>query len=148
MTTTNTISKSSASKPPLIIDAGLHERLMELALRWMKQAPELAKQLLDEIERARVLPSDEMPADVVSIGSEVTYRDEDTGRVETICIVLPHDASIDQRRVSVLAPIGAALIGLSVGQRIEWQVAPQRVRRLEVLEVRQTAAPDESARHH
>ena len=141
MTTTNatTITNSTAArratKPPLIIDAGYYERLMALALRWMKQAPELARRLLDEVERARVLPSDKMPAGVVTIGSEVTYRDEDTGRAETIRITLPHDASIDDHRVSVLAPVGAALIGLSVGQRIDWEVAAGRVRRLTVLGV-------------
>jgi regulator of nucleoside diphosphate kinase len=54
-----------------------------------------------------------------------------------VWVVLPHDASIDERRVSVLAPIGAALIGLSVGQRIDWQIVDGRVRRLSVLEVSQ-----------
>jgi regulator of nucleoside diphosphate kinase len=146
--TTNKTTAGTTKKPPLIIDAGYHERLISLALRCMKQSPELAQQLLDEIERARVLPSREMPSDVVTIGSEVTYRDEDTGHTETIRIVLPQDASIDDRRVSVLAPIGAALIGLSVGQRIEWQVAPQRVRRLAVASVRQAAVPEPAARHH
>jgi regulator of nucleoside diphosphate kinase len=133
----NRITETRLAKPPLIIDAGHYERLIALAMRWMKQAPELAQQLLDEVERARVLPSEDMPADVVTIGSQVTFRDEGTGAVDTVQVVLPHDASIDERRVSVLAPIGAALIGLSVGQRIDWQVVDGRMRRLSVLEVSQ-----------
>lgn len=135
MTNTNTTAGRRSTRPPLIIEAGYHDRLMLLALRSMKQAPGLARQLLDEVERARVVPSHEMPSDVVRIGSEVTYRDEDTGQVDTVRVVLPQDASVDERRVSVLAPVGAALIGLSVGQRIEWDVAAGRVRRLTVLRV-------------
>jgi regulator of nucleoside diphosphate kinase len=136
-----------AANPPLIIDAGYHERLIALAMAWMKQAPELAQRLLDEVERARVVPSHAMPKNVVTIGSEVTYRDEDSGRTETAQIVLPQDANIAERRISVLAPVGAALIGLSVGQRIEWQVGGGRVRRLTVLEVAQHDGAA-TARHH
>lgn len=137
MKDTNRMTESRFVKPPLIIDAGHYERLIALAMRWMKQAPELAQQLLDEVERARVLPSADMPADVVTIGSQVTFRDEGTGAVEAVRVVLPHAASIDERRVSVLAPIGAALIGLSVGQRIDWQIVDGRMRSLSVLEVSQ-----------
>ena len=135
MTNIDSTTNRRAAKPPLIIEANYHERLIALAMRWMKQAPELARQLLDEVERARVVPSHAMPNNVVTIGSEVTYRDEDTRRIETAHIVLPHDASIADRRISVLAPIGAALIGLSVGQRIDWKVGSGRVRRLTVLGV-------------
>lgn len=141
MRDTNKLADASLTKPPLIIDAGHYERLIALALRWMKQAPELAQQLLDEVERARVLPSADMPADVVTIGSKVTFRDAATGADETVRIVLPQDASIDEGRVSVLAPIGAALIGLSVGQRIDWRLADGRVRRIEVREVDQAPKP-------
>ncbi len=131
----NTTTAGRSKKPPLIIDAGFHDRLMTLAMRSMKQAPELARQLLHEVVRARVLPAHEMPSDVVKIGSAVTYRDEDTGHTDTVSIVLPQDASVEERRVSVLAPVGAALIGLSVGQRIDWNVGAGRVRRLTVLGV-------------
>jgi regulator of nucleoside diphosphate kinase len=148
MTNTNRTTDRRSPKPPLIIDADYHDRLISLALRSMKQAPELAQRLLDEVERARVLPSHDMPADVVTIGSEVTYRDEDTGAADTVRIVLPHEASIEERRVSVLAPIGAALIGLSVGQRIDWQVADGRTRRLAVVGVSQPANEAEAAAHH
>jgi regulator of nucleoside diphosphate kinase len=148
MTNIDKMTDGRGAKPPLIIEAGYHERLIALAMRWMKQAPELAQQLLDEVERARVLPSHAMPKDVVTIGSEVTFRDEDTGDVETARIVLPQDASIDERRVSVLAPIGAALIGLSVGQRIDWKVGARRVRRLAVLGVSQAVDAATTARHH
>jgi regulator of nucleoside diphosphate kinase len=148
MTNPNRPTEHRAAKPPLIIDAGHYERLIALAMRWMKQAPELATQLLEEIERANVQPSEQMPADVVTIGSEVTFRDEDTGSAETVHVVLPEDANIDERRVSVLAPIGAALIGLSVGQEIGWKVADDRVRHLTVLTVRQASkTATDSASH-
>lgn len=147
MRNTNRPADAGLTKPPLIIDAGHYERLIALALRWMKQSPVLAQQLLDEVERARVLPSQDMPADVVTIGAEVTFRDAATGADETVRVVLPQDASIDDGRVSVLAPIGAALIGLSVGQRIDWRLADGRVRRIEVREVHQATKRADVATH-
>jgi regulator of nucleoside diphosphate kinase len=91
---------------------------------------------MQEVARATVLPSGEMPADVVNIGSEVTYRDETTGRTQTVTIVLPPEADIARHRVSVLTPIGAALIGLSTGAAIGWETRDGEERRLTVLEVR------------
>jgi regulator of nucleoside diphosphate kinase len=88
-----------------------------------------------------------MPADVVTIGAEVTFRDAVTGADETVRVVLPQDASIDDGRVSVLAPIGAALIGLSVGQRIDWRLADGRVRHIEVREVHQAPKRADIATH-
>jgi regulator of nucleoside diphosphate kinase len=76
-----------------------------------------------------------MPADVVNIGSEVSFRDEASGRVQRVTIVLPPDADIDRQRVSVLTPIGAALIGLARGASIGWETREGEERRLTVLEV-------------
>ena len=64
----------------------------------------------------------------------MTYR-ENTG-THTVRIVLPHQAGIDHGRDSVIAPVGTALLDLSVGQRITWKMPDGRARRLEVLEVR------------
>ncbi|HEU4619806.1 MAG TPA: nucleoside diphosphate kinase regulator [Gammaproteobacteria bacterium] len=135
------------AKPSLIIDEGHYERLVALATRAMREAPGLAANLLDEVERAELRPSRLMPPDVVTIGSMVTFRDEDDGREETVQLVLPPDADIDRRRVSVLTPVGAALLGLSVGQAIEWEVAPGRVRHIRVVGVVPPAKPVVGADH-
>jgi regulator of nucleoside diphosphate kinase len=77
-----------------------------------------------------------MPADVVNIGSEVLFRDEVTGREQRVTIVLPQHADIARQRISVLTPIGAALIGLARGASIGWETREGKPRRLTVLEVR------------
>lgn len=136
----NEIRETALARPALIIDADHYERLLGIAMRAMKQAPALAKQLLDEIERADLLPSAEVPTDVVGIGSEVTFRENSGGVVRTVHLVFPTDADIDKGCVSVLTPLGAALLGLSVGQDIAWEIGG-RVRRLTIVAVNQTRKP-------
>ncbi len=123
------------TKPPLIIDAAEYERLRTIAERALKQAPQLASNLLEEIDRADVRPSAEMPADVVRIGSFVTYEDA-AGRSQTVRLVAPERADIDRKWVSVLTPVGAALLGLSVGQRIDWPMVDGRIEHLTVVAVK------------
>lgn len=124
----------AATKPTLIIDAGQYERLLAIAERALKLVPDLASNLLEEIERADLRESAQMPADVVRIGSLVAYEDA-AGRSQTVRVVAPENADIDRKWVSVLTPIGAALLGLSVGQRIDWPMADGRAERLTVVSV-------------
>jgi regulator of nucleoside diphosphate kinase len=83
-----------------------------------------------------------VPDDVVTLGSEVTFRHGE--RAQTVRIVLPEEADIEQRRISVLTPVGAALLGLTVGQRIAWDMPNARAAILEVIAVQQ---PNRSAHH-
>ena len=122
-------------RPKLIIDDRAYPRLLALAERARERVPELAERLLEEIERADVRALAEMPADVVTLGSEVTFRRDD--RTEEVQIVTPEEADIDRRRISVLTPVGAALLGLRVGQRIAWDMPAKRSAVLEVVAVRQ-----------
>ena len=122
--------------PPIVLDAAYSEELERLAAAAMRGAAAgLGDRLMQEVARAEVRPSGEMPADVVNIGSEVSFRDEATGRVQRVTIVLPPEADIDRQRVSVLTPIGAALIGLARGASIGWETREGEERRLTVLEV-------------
>lgn len=132
----------SGPRPRLIIDERLYPRLLALAARARAQAPELADRLVEEIERADLRSPEKMPHDVVTLGSEVTYGQDD--RTETVRIVAPEDVDIDRRQISVLTPVGAALLGLSVGQQISWELPGKRVAVLRVIEVKQ---PGDAARH-
>ena len=76
-----------------------------------------------------------MPDDVVTMNSEVVYEDSATGNQRVVRLVYPKDANASAGRVSVLAPVGAALLGLHVGQEIEWAV-PGGIKRIRVAEVR------------
>ena len=135
-------SATPVARPKLVIDERAYPRLLALAERARAQTPDLAERLIEEIERADLRPSSEMPDDVVTLGSEVTFRQDD--RMQTVHIVAPEDADIERRRISVLTPVGAALLGLAVGQKISWEMPDKRGSVLEVVAVRQ---PHETAPH-
>jgi regulator of nucleoside diphosphate kinase len=132
-------SATPMARPKLIIDERAYPRLLALAERARAQAPELADRLIEEIERADLRPASEMPGDVVTLGSEVTFRQDE--RTQTVHIVAPDDADIERRRISVLTPVGAALLGLAVGQKISWEMPDKRASVLEVVAVRQPSEP-------
>ena len=122
--------------PPITLDAAWSDRLEELAAVAIRRGlGAVGDRLMAEVARANVLPSAEMPADVVNIGSAVRSRDETTGREQTVTLVLPTEVDIDRGRISVLTPIGAALIGLRSGASIGWETRDGEERRLTVLGV-------------
>lgn len=92
-----------------------------------------AEQLEGELQRAVIVK--EPPPDVVTMNSEVTYEDLSTGTRRTVRVVYPKDADASKGHISVLAPIGSALLGMRVGHEIEWQLPTGR-RRVRVLEIR------------
>lgn len=98
--------------------------------------------LLQELERAVVVAADALPRDVVTMHSKVLYVDETTGRRGYVRIVYPAEADARAGRVSVLAPVGAALLGLSVGQAIEWEFPDGGRRRLRVEDLVEGPAAD------
>jgi regulator of nucleoside diphosphate kinase len=93
--------------------------------------------LRGELDRAIVASSAAVPADVATMNSRVRYTDEREGVTRSIRLVYPPDADAAQGRVSVLAPVGVALLGLSEGQSIEWGFPDGSRRRLTLLEVEQ-----------
>jgi regulator of nucleoside diphosphate kinase len=131
-----------ASRPRLIIDERAYPRLLALAERARAKVPDLADRLIEEIERADLRAGGEMPADVVTLGSAVTFREGD--KTQTVRIVAPEDADIERRQISVLTPVGAALLGLAVGQKISWEMPDKRAAVLEVVAVQQ---PHEAPAH-
>lgn len=96
---------------------------------------ELAEMLEQELSRAEVMSPQEVPADVVTMNSTVVFEDEETGSRREVTLCYPQDARSDEGRISVLAPVGSALIGLSVGQSIQWPVPGGRTRTLRIVAV-------------
>ncbi|HMV55010.1 MAG TPA: nucleoside diphosphate kinase regulator [Rhodocyclaceae bacterium] len=88
-----------------------------------------------ELERAIVVPPETIPAQVVTMHSRVRYLDESSGERREIQVVYPEEADLAEGKVSVFAPVGAALLGLSVDQAIEWDFPGGGKRRLRVEEV-------------
>ena len=131
----------AAAKPPIVIDAAYYGRLQDIAVSGLERASDVAELLLQEVERADIRSSGEMPPDAISIGSAVTFRYDDTGLSQTIQLVLPKDADIARMRISVFTPIGATLIGLSKGHQMSWTTRLGERRSLTVLDVIEPAIP-------
>ena len=122
------------SLPPILISKAEEMRLTAIANAASQHVPEVAVALLSELGRADVLAETAMPADVVRIGSIVEFEVDD-GRRLKVQLVLPENADINAERISVLTPVGAALIGLSPGQAMEWSGNDGKERLLTVLTV-------------
>lgn len=118
-----------------LIGAQEYEELLALAHAATRTTPEMADALSEALERATVVATAELPAGVVRMGSQVEFRDELSGRVQTCVVVHPKDADIGKGRVSVLTPIGTALIGASTGAELEWETRSGAVKRMTVLAV-------------
>ena len=88
--------------------------------------------LANELERAIVVPAERIPRDVVTMNSRLIYADESAGTAREVVLVFPSEADPWSGRVSVLAPVGCALLGLRVGQSIDWNLPNGRRHRLRV----------------
>ena len=100
----------------------------------LDRIPDIAEELLAEMDRATVVAADALPADVVRMGSTVTFRTAD-GRTRRVTLVFGGAADISLDRISILTPVGTALIGLAVGQSITWTTRDGREQELTVVSV-------------
>lgn len=93
------------------------------------------EQLEGELARAKVVPRDQIPKDIVTMNSRVRFEDEKTGERREVTLVYPREADIDSGRISVLVPVGTALLGLRVGQSIDWTLPSGQKHRYRVVAV-------------
>ena len=123
------------SNEPIALTDRDRDRLVEMVDTMRTRCDRDTAQLLDTLEkevlRARIVPSEEAEPNVVTMNSKVKFHDIDMGKKLVYTVTWPHLADTEERKVSVLAPIGMALLGTRVGQVIEWQV-PMGKRRLKV----------------
>lgn len=94
-----------------------------------------AGQLSEELSRASVLPAKDIPRDVVTMNSKVRFLDVKTHEEMEITLVYPEDADASAGRISILAPVGMALLGLRCGQKINWPLPGGRARHMLVTTV-------------
>ena len=126
-------------KPSIIVSDRDQSRLTTLATDALERFPQAAQELLSEMERAAVVSAEAVPSNVVQMGSGVVFR-SDNGETRRVTLVFPGQADIGAGRISILTPIGAALIGLSEGQSIAWKTRDGRLRQLTILAVEGVAA--------
>lgn len=104
------------------------------------------KSLSEELSKATVLAKNKFPADVIRLNSTAIIKDTATNRVITVTIVMPENADVKKNKVSVLAPVGTALIGFKKGQQVTWQV-PAGVKDFVIMEVYHSSALQKKSLH-
>lgn len=122
--------------PPIAITRRDSERLARLASAAAGKFPSTSEFLAREVDRAHTIEDFESLPGLVSMGSIVEYRDDVTGQARKVKLVYPEEVASDPAGVSVLTPVGAALIGLSVSQSIEFKTPSGGWRSLTVLSVK------------
>jgi len=131
------LHQARVTRPRIVIAASEHAQLSNLTerVRDRVEHEQVVEYLVDELSRAYIVPDDACASNVVRIGSMVTYREESTSRVRRVRLVFPREANIELNRISVLTPIGAALIGLTIAQTIEWPKPDGQTGAITVLDV-------------
>ena len=90
--------------------------------------------LENELKRAQIVPSEEVPPDVITMNTRAEFLDLESGERMEFTLVLPADADINDGKISVLAPLGTAMLGYRVGDTFEWHI-PHGIRHLKVIKV-------------
>jgi regulator of nucleoside diphosphate kinase len=108
--------------------------LLDMAERSMTIAGTYLERLKEDVACARVVPADRMPCDVAGLHAGVSLRLADSAHVTSCWLVLPSEVNARERRISVLSPLGAALIGRHVGDRVEVTTGRNR-RQVEILAI-------------
>lgn len=126
-----TSARATHRKPAITVSQTDYDKLVRLADTFMERNPNAAESLMGELDRARVVADQKLGKDIVRMGSILSYV-TDTGEQRRISLVYPGEADISQGKISILTPIGAAVIGLSPGQSIDWKARDGRTHRLTV----------------
>jgi regulator of nucleoside diphosphate kinase len=128
------------TQPIYLCDRDYENLRVRIAAFTDSRSRRLTEKLRHEIERAVVVPVAALPPEVVRIGSKVCLYDLDTQEHEEYILTLPEQADPSQGRLSVLAPLGTAIIGFAATAEIDWEM-PGGVRRLRIERVDPPAAP-------
>ena len=129
------MGEAKPKRPEITVSTDDLDRLEGLLGELRGRAPEIAAGLRSELDRARIVEPAEIPADVVTMNSTVRFTDEDSGKEFERTLCYPGEVTGGEDKVSILAPLGSALLGLSVGQRTDWPVPGGRMARIRILGV-------------
>ena len=121
-----------AELPQIYLTQNDADRLTKLV---ESQPGERFEKLENELVRAHVVSREKIPEGVVTMNSRVIFENETTGERREVTLVYPGNADIDAGRISVLVPVGTALLGLRVGQSIDWELPGGEKQRYRVVEV-------------
>ena len=124
------------TRKPVCITEYDRQRLLKLlnGIQHFPQERAHLELLIEEMERAVVVPSEKVSESVVTLNTRMRVKDLDSSEETSIQLVFPNDADFAHGKISILTPIGAALIGFSEGDTAEWQV-PAGIRRMRIEEI-------------
>lgn len=97
-----------------------------------------------ELSRANVVNDDELPPDTIRLNSKVRVEDTATKKITDLSIVMPPHTDIKQKKISILTPMAAALIGFKKGDEVEWKM-PSGLKKYKILEVTNTVRAEQEA---
>lgn len=122
-------------RPNIIVSSVDMQRLETLLDSLPAAQADVRNLLLDELARAELVEPDEMPPNVVTMNSRVRFALDAPAEEFNLTLAYPKDMQLDDQRISVLSPVGNALIGLAVGDSIDWQRPDGASFQLTVLDV-------------
>jgi regulator of nucleoside diphosphate kinase len=126
----------AAAPPTIYVTTHDYERLSALADFYKSRRPGAAVDfMIDELERAELVAAAEVGPKVVTMNSRVRIMDPDTGEARTVTLVYPGEEDSRHGKVSVVTPLGIALLGLPAGARMAWRTLDGRTKSVAVLEV-------------
>jgi regulator of nucleoside diphosphate kinase len=130
------MTEQNLPKEILITEANLKriEDIIRYAGESNEQQKDNIERLSEDLERATVVDSKDIPPDVVTINSTLKIRDLDSGEEMVFTLVSPSNADLSQGRISLLAPVGASVVGYRSGDIVEWPV-PGGLKRLKIEKV-------------
>jgi regulator of nucleoside diphosphate kinase len=108
--------------------------LLQVGISFAERDRQSLESLQDELDRAHVVEPTAVPHDVVTMNSRARLKDLETNEEKVYTLVFPSDANLEQQKISILAPIGTAILGYRVGDAVEWQV-PGGIRKLRIEEI-------------
>jgi regulator of nucleoside diphosphate kinase len=126
-------------------DVRLLEELIRDAGATQYRGSRYLDDLRDELDRAVIVKSTEIPGDVITMNSKVSLEDTQTGEEIIFTLVYPEDANLLEDKISILAPMGTAALGYRVGDRFEWET-PDGIRSLRVRKI--LYQPEASGDYH
>jgi len=94
-----------------------------------------AAELEAELRKATLVGNEDFPGDVVRLNSQVTIKDERANKIMKLMVVMPENADIKQKKISIMSPVGTALLGYKKGKKVSWQV-PSGKKTFTILDVR------------
>lgn len=130
-----------AALPAIVVTKPDYERLSNL-VDAARATPLVGDYLANELDRARVVEANQVAPTIVTMHSRFVFRDESSGEARTVSLVYPGEENIDEGCISILTPVGAALLGLSEGQSIEWETLTGESRVLTVVRLLSQALPE------